>query len=402
MLVEAVHQYQEKHTRPRTEERPLADYISYFDRNWDLEGLSKDWYNIHDVGFSIQGQMNLLDQGYPVSVWADQTARDLEGFALEYLKQGVVFPFEYQIQGGELVDKRYGGRRLLDTVKKEERGGAVYGSLSEIQKYLLQNQDEIAIMVSPLGDSGLKTDDGRKITYHDTQIYFFQRQEDKIVGTTLRTDFDLEKSKELIRILTGRQLPESASATDCVRAIATLPPSDKLNKVEDLVNILENIQPQYAYKDKSWDVMRGNIQRRTKLYDFGETSRKIIADFKSYVSSQQLSRHEYQKAVAATFLRVSKYFLEDKINSNAEISEIVHFTYGQIMQKVRMLPGCAGGEDSVTSVESITERSAFTSSEILCCTCPFCNKEVEAVISGGRITCPKCNESAPWNKSRLN
>ncbi len=33
---------------------------------------------------------------------------------------------------------------------------------------------------------------------------------------------------------------------------------------------------------------------------------------------------------------------------------------------------------------------------ILCCTCPFCNKKVEAEISDGRIHCPKCKESAPW------
>lgn len=34
----------------------------------------------------------------------------------------------------------------------------------------------------------------------------------------------------------------------------------------------------------------------------------------------------------------------------------------------------------------------------LCCTCPFCEREVEAEIGGGRIRCPECKKSAPWSK----
>ncbi|PIR79791.1 MAG: hypothetical protein COU25_03425 [Candidatus Levybacteria bacterium CG10_big_fil_rev_8_21_14_0_10_35_13] len=35
----------------------------------------------------------------------------------------------------------------------------------------------------------------------------------------------------------------------------------------------------------------------------------------------------------------------------------------------------------------------------LCCTCPFCEKEVEAQIGGGRIKCPECKKSAPYSKA---
>ncbi len=34
----------------------------------------------------------------------------------------------------------------------------------------------------------------------------------------------------------------------------------------------------------------------------------------------------------------------------------------------------------------------------LCCTCPFCSREVEAVIGGGKITCPDCKASVPWSQ----
>lgn len=39
------------------------------------------------------------------------------------------------------------------------------------------------------------------------------------------------------------------------------------------------------------------------------------------------------------------------------------------------------------------------SKKILCCTCPFCGREVEAQISGGKIKCPECRASADWSET---
>jgi len=38
---------------------------------------------------------------------------------------------------------------------------------------------------------------------------------------------------------------------------------------------------------------------------------------------------------------------------------------------------------------------------MLCCTCPFCDKQVEAPIYDGEIHCPKCGRSAPWKGSAI-
>lgn len=56
----------------------------------------------------------------------------------------------------------------------------------------------------------------------------------------------------------------------------------------------------------------------------------------------------------------------------------------------------SGGENP-QSAFSLTEFSKF-GEKILCCTCPFCKQEVEAVISGGRIKCPNCRESASYSE----
>lgn len=48
-----------------------------------------------------------------------------------------------------------------------------------------------------------------------------------------------------------------------------------------------------------------------------------------------------------------------------------------------------------------SNQSSQSEQTTLCCKCPFCEKEVEAKIEGGRIWCPNkdCGKSAPYKKS---
>src|ERR1035437_9136243 len=101
--------------RPKS---PLEKQIDYFDQNYQREGLPKEWWSINDVGFSIKKQMALLEGSDSASLkkWGEQTKQDLLGFGLEYLQQGTVFPFKYGVENGQLVDPKYGHRRMVDTV----------------------------------------------------------------------------------------------------------------------------------------------------------------------------------------------------------------------------------------------------------------------------------------------
>lgn len=56
-------------------------------------------------------------------------------------------------------------------------------------------------------------------------------------------------------------------------------------------------------------------------------------------------------------------------------------------------PGKSGADDPYSVSESGEKR-------ILCCTCPFCEQQVEAIIEDGKITCPKCKKSAPWKEKK--
>jgi hypothetical protein len=41
--------------------------------------------------------------------------------------------------------------------------------------------------------------------------------------------------------------------------------------------------------------------------------------------------------------------------------------------------------------------SISSEKRILCCTCPFCKEQVEAVIEKGKIHCPKCKKEVDYH-----
>jgi hypothetical protein len=203
-----------------------------------------------------------------------------------------------------------------------------------------------------------------------------QRQGDRVVGTTLRTDFDLEKAKQLINQLTGKDLPETATVVDCVRAVSFISAEDDVfgKTSRALVDVLEAVQgSRIAYKTKPWSEMRLDVNRREELYDFDAKANRIINDLKDYVLSGEHTQIEIQKAVVASFLDLSKYFLVDKKIHYRDIrpeacdaiamDTMRVITYGRIMEEVQRFPGCAGGGGSVTSVTSIIERSGLVMSD---------------------------------------
>lgn len=70
-------------------------------------------------------------------------------------------------------------------------------------------------------------------------------------------------------------------------------------------------------------------------------------------------------------------------------------------EPVRQVSGGCPGKSGADS-NSPFSVSEFGEKRILCCKCPFCEKEVEAVIANGKITCPnpKCGKSVPWSDEK--
>ena len=359
----------------------LSQHIDYFDQNYRREGLPADWYNMDGVGFSIVSQMNLLREAKSkgqLHLGAEQTKMDLLGFCLEYLRQGVIFPFEYKIvrqtDGSyDFIDPRYGNKSMLDSVSEQERGGAVKESLARIQDYLITAPDGSAsVMVSKSGDSGLCTDQGDRIIYPDTQVYFMKKLGNRIIGSTFRTDFNAQENRLLIKRLTGVSLLPNVKDTEYIRTIACIDPDSAYGSFDEksLVGVMKQIREgsnrsSFVWENKTWSEMEEDLRKRERLYEFDNETQKIIGEFKVYVEVGDLSDTDLKKAIAATILRLSKLFLVDnKIKSGKGIGgrdddsdALARFSYGQLLDEVKELPGCAGGGTKKTAVDSLVSRA---------------------------------------------
>ena len=380
-------------------EGPLRKQIDYFDQNYREEDLPRDWWNINDVGFSMKRQMGLLAGTDLASVtkWSAQTERDFLGFCLEYLMRRKVFPFEYKIEGERFIDEKYGNREMLDMVDSKERAGAVLETARQAKVELLKGKK--VVIVSPKGNSGITMDNGAQIIYKDTAVIYMEKDGERIIGTGFGLNFEVEDVRLLVEKLTGKALPKTASAADCIRAMATLDESADVKNPYDLVGTFATVR-----NDPNISGMVSDLSRRDTLYNFDAETKKIIQEFKEYVISGNLSEFDIQKALAATFLRLSKYMLNNqkgdkRIDYEEERVEgrFLPITYGQIMDEVRKIPGCAGGGGSVTSTLSIIERSAFTlepdkygERTFECPNKPACGKIITRPKNQLISNCPHC------------
>jgi hypothetical protein len=374
----------------RRQKSSLQEQIDHFDKNYISEGLPRDWWNINDVGFSMKRQMDLLQRPDPMSVstWAKQTKRDFLGFALEYLLKRKVFPFEYRIEGERFIDEKYGNREMLEMIDPREREGSVLETARQARSELLKGKD-VAI-VSPKGKAGITMDDGREIDYPDTMVFYMQRDGNQIIGTGFSLGFSLEEARQLVEKLTGKAVPKIASAVDCVKELATFGEDSEIKNPYDLIEAIKTVKKEARLPDMVTD-----LGRRDTLYNFDTETKKIIQEFEDYVVSLELSELEIQKVLAATFLRLSKYMLDAQragigISNKARGGEIrfLPTTYGQIMDEVRKIPGCAGGGGSISSISSIINRSvSLDLSDQEWFTCPKCHYKADGPVGD---TCPGC------------
>ena len=164
--------------KPR-DNAPLDRWVSYFVTNWQKEELPVDWQNLRTkgegktIGFSMKKQMRLLEDASDetaVSEWTQQTRQDLLGFKLEYLSDHLVYPCKYEWNGDRLENKEYGNKDMVETTSAQERNGSVRNALKDMKDFFRTAPDgAIAVMPSPKGDSGLRTDDGKRL---DAAMHF--------------------------------------------------------------------------------------------------------------------------------------------------------------------------------------------------------------------------------------
>ncbi len=408
---------------------PLDHEIDYFRKNWRKEGLPYNWDELPGTGFQNETQIKLIFSDIKKTDGEDQrrekmkkalvrTETDIKGFILEYLAEGLVFPIHYKIQlvngRKRLVDPLY-DKLVVDTVSAEERNGSVKRALEEkVEPALISQPDNsVWIMTSPDGWTGMRGTDGELINYPDSQTHIWQKKGDDVFGFTVRTDFKKNEHREMLKRLSfgGTDLEKDASVCDYVESIVGVIPIEERFGIREVVKVMEKTRhdltgSNLAYKNRGWDEVYKDLDRREELWQFNKQTGKMVEEFEDYVLSSRRSRKEVKQALAVTILKIAKFLRGEKLikvkESNGMGENDLDYdstvSYGMVLDHVSELPGCAGGGGKKLT-DSITPRHTETldsSEKTLECECPFCHQKVKAVIKDGRIHCPNCENSAEY------
>ncbi|MBF8250195.1 MAG: hypothetical protein HW400_796 [Candidatus Levybacteria bacterium] len=408
------------------ERSSLFDRIQYLKKNFRQEGLPDNWADLPGTGFMLNKQLDLLSlddlgKNENKKKWLAQTSRDIKGFILEYLTEGLVFPINYAIDSnGHLIDKNYGNKRVVDIVSSEERNGSVKKVIGEkLEPFLVNASDgSIAVMDSPSGWSGLYQEDGRPINFPDSQTYVFQKKENNIVGFTIRTDFSDREHREFIRRILGEDLPENASAETYIRcgtALIDARNDTDLKEIKDVVRLMQDIRRDIcksflAYKNRSWNEVYKDLERGDDLWHYDKITKDMVYELGDYVLDNKLNKQEIKEALAVTILRIAKFLRKDikvsvqeriiypTLNRQYSYDIKPEISYGSVLNEVQKLPGCAGGGSKSTSlIDSITPRFGNSNPfEKSSGTCEHCEKNT----GDNHYHCPECKKEYSDETSR--
>lgn len=399
------------------------------------------WYLLPHTGFNIRLQIDQLERdlerGYELGKTAGEILeenfpkieQDIQGFKTEYLCQGLLFPI---VLDTKLVDGRrrlvaplYNSKLFIKTVSEQERQGTVKPSLIRVEDFLLEAPPgSIAIMTSPPGPSGFED-----ITYLDSQTYIWQVQEDgKPRGFTIRTDMSLEENRRLLISLGIDEKHLSADSLENKLArIAANPVFIRHDQgqrewtVEDVIDIIQFIKrSDFAYNSRQFSEIYEELQNPQCLWTLDETTKRLTDELKTFfleqLASDRYARQDLEIALGITVLKLAReirtynrHQLENSIshfsNLDSHISRAISSAgYLTTLAQIQQLPGCHGGgttsnQEGYISTGTISSRHAEISTsgeKTLNCICPFCKNKVEAIISNGRITCPQCHSSTPY------
>lgn len=414
-----------------------------------LTGLGYEVQQIHDkkeeylymlpgTGFQIKTQIDLFIENYkkgvPLAESFQQIEQDVQAFKVEYLVEQPVFPIvleKRKYKGKDsIVGKLYGGKSIVEATDERERDGVVKKSVSEIQKYLLSaDPGSMAVMTSPKGWSGY---DG--ITYPDTQTYCYQVQQDgSIRGFTLKTDMTLAQNEELLKKLgVDEKVFEEGKdqKTGIKRVVENVAfiSSDKGKSIEDVAQIIKQTKgSEVAYVDslkqsRTFTEMITLLKNPDSLWTLDSTVQNLVDSWKEYAGGRIKSLDELKEQDLSISLGLIVMKLMNEIRppvkkNKMEIGVAYPVVQGQILfdpreilSEMKELAGCAGGGGGsigrggrgIIDSAGIARAIKFYEGDkkILCCTCPFCKTKVEAVIEGGRISCPnpECGKSAPYEE----
>ncbi|HUD44439.1 MAG TPA: hypothetical protein VMR41_02770 [Patescibacteria group bacterium] len=403
------------------------------------ERQEEDVYLLPKTGFNVRDQVQQLKRDFIqgklqgentadiVDGWLQKTSQDIQGFKVEYLCEGPLFPIvlDYANVDGKkrVVAPLYNGKLLVDTVSPKERKGSVARSVKEVENFLLEAAvGRMAVMTSPDGWSGLTDPQGNKIKYPDAQTYVWQKQEDgSIRGFTVKTDMTLKQNEELLeqlgiskeqlgyRLQDGEwkdQLGIEDRLSTIVESVAYLRPGAS---IEDIVARIKQIKKsEVAFTDtkgesRTFTEIFQTLKNPQNLWTLDEQTQKLVETFNIYVQRQLRSGYITEEVMEniETALGMTILDLAGRINPSVQTQKLNSAPPQMILSMVQAIGGCnGGGIDSANSgnsgnviVNGITPRNGEVCVEIRCrrpgCGWKASESDAKEIAEGKLKSCPK-------------
>ncbi len=326
-----------------------------------------------------------------------RTVQDIRSFYQEFVEYSPALPIpsEVHLWGEPPVPRlfaRYGNSLYLyeDIVDAGEREGVVVESIRLVEEALVNARDtDKVIFVSPGGWTGLSDPEEHK----DAHVYVFSKQN----SLTLRTNMNHSQSIEFLNALIGGarlELDNLLPGKERIKGIMTKVVVTQGKEFEDIARIIRDIMgSDIIWVDdnggRSYAEMLDSIKNRDRTVELGQRVEYLIQKFEEYVVSFELQDFT-DELVRGISLRIGQIILEIELAQNRVLANANVSASEKYKNAHALLAARSGCSHAPNKKKNSAER------KILCCTCPFCKRQVDAIIKDGMIICPKCYQKRSW------
>lgn len=327
-----------------------------------------------------------------------RTSQDIRSFYQEFVEYSPALPIPAEVRvWGEppksRLFARYGNSLVLyeDIVDEFEREGAALAAMRLVEKTLVSTKPgDKVIFVSPAGWTGMADPEEHK----DAHVYVFGHDE----SLTLRTRMDHAQSVAFLNQLAGRHLLDidsNSSEKERIKSIMGKVVVVNGYEFEDVAHEIRTvIGSDVVWEDdngaRTYGEMIASIKNRSRAINLGEEIEVFIDDLKDYVENED-PKNFSDEFIAGLIYRIGRIVLEIELNQNPEIAQASSLPLTEKYKNAHILLQARSGCSHAPN-----KRKNTSEVKILCCTCPFCGRQVEAIIKDGMIICPICHMSRSW------
>ncbi|MCR4263945.1 MAG: hypothetical protein NUV98_04480, partial [Candidatus Roizmanbacteria bacterium] len=338
---------------------------------------------------------------------------NLSNYEREYAEDKVssYYPYYFVWKDGSLrISSREAGNENKDLVENqidpEERNGLTLEGWKTFEKKLTEAPNgSYFTWVSPRGLAGT-TGEMAKITYPYHQIYVGQIIDHKIDTWALKCDMNESDLAAWLADLSESNDVMIDVSDEYFLMNSTISPRDPLSYLQTFMNHY-GIQSPFYKKVSLQDVVREMKQEKGKV---SSTVVAIINDMRTALyKNPQMSLDDKQMLVQGAYFGLLGSYQDARGNiklsgscqGSVSINDILGSDSVQNHFGDSSDTHLSGGPASIFSTEFRMESSTLSTSEstrtLACKECPLCHaKNIVAKIQNGKIHCPECKESVPY------